>query len=37
MEYDSECSGSFAPLQFVPRGILVILGLVTTKEPDLEA
>ena len=37
MEYDSERSGSFAPLRFVPRGTLVVLGLVTTKEPRLEA
>jgi 5-methyltetrahydropteroyltriglutamate--homocysteine methyltransferase len=35
-EYDSPRAGSFAPLRFVPEGKVVVLGLVTTKEPELE-
>jgi methionine synthase II (cobalamin-independent) len=37
MEWDDERSGSFAPLRFVPPGKTVVLGLVTTKRPELEA
>ena len=37
LEYDSERSGGFEPLRFVPRGKTVVLGLVTTKEPRLES
>jgi 5-methyltetrahydropteroyltriglutamate--homocysteine methyltransferase len=37
LEYDDERSGTFEPLRFVPRGKLVVLGLVTTKRPALEA
>lgn len=37
LEYDDERSGDFAPLRFVPKGKVVILGLVTTKLPKLEA
>jgi 5-methyltetrahydropteroyltriglutamate--homocysteine methyltransferase len=36
LEYDDERSGDFAPLRFVPDGKTVVLGLVTTKLPDLE-
>jgi 5-methyltetrahydropteroyltriglutamate--homocysteine methyltransferase len=36
LEYDDERSGSFAPLRFVPKGKTAVLGLVTTKRPDLE-
>jgi 5-methyltetrahydropteroyltriglutamate--homocysteine methyltransferase len=36
LEYDDERSGSFEPLRFVPKGKLVVLGLVTTKKPELE-
>ncbi|HEY2596230.1 MAG TPA: cobalamin-independent methionine synthase II family protein, partial [Chloroflexota bacterium] len=36
LEYDSERSGGFEPLRFMPRGKLVVLGLVTTKSPVLE-
>jgi len=36
LEYDDERSGDFAPLRFVPKGKTVILGLVTTKLPELE-
>jgi 5-methyltetrahydropteroyltriglutamate--homocysteine methyltransferase len=37
LEYDDERSGSFAPLRFVPPGKAVVLGLVTTKRPELES
>ncbi len=37
LEYDDERSGGFAPLRFVPPGKLVVLGLVTTKRPELES
>src|SRR6266851_1955946 len=38
LEYDDARSGGFAPLRFVPRGSKkVVLGLVTTKRPALEA
>jgi len=36
LEYDDPRSGDFAPLRFVPKGKVVILGLVTTKLPQLE-
>jgi 5-methyltetrahydropteroyltriglutamate--homocysteine methyltransferase len=36
LEYDTERSGGFEPLRFVPPGKTVVLGLVTTKEPVLE-
>ncbi len=36
LEYDDDRSGTFAPLRFVPEGKLVVLGLVTTKRPELE-
>jgi 5-methyltetrahydropteroyltriglutamate--homocysteine methyltransferase len=37
LEYDDERSGGFAPLRFVPKGKQVVLGLVTTKRPELES
>jgi 5-methyltetrahydropteroyltriglutamate--homocysteine methyltransferase len=36
LEYDDDRSGGFEPLRFVPPGKRVVLGLVTTKRPDLE-
>jgi 5-methyltetrahydropteroyltriglutamate--homocysteine methyltransferase len=36
MEWDDERSGGFEPLRFVPPGKVVVLGLVTTKRPELE-
>ncbi len=36
LEYDSPRAGSFAPLRFVPPDKTVVLGLITTKEPQLE-
>jgi 5-methyltetrahydropteroyltriglutamate--homocysteine methyltransferase len=37
LEYDDERSGSFEPLRHVPEDREVVLGLVTTKKPALEA
>jgi 5-methyltetrahydropteroyltriglutamate--homocysteine methyltransferase len=37
LEYDDARSGGFEPLRFVPKGKLVVLGLVTTKRGKLEA
>ena len=37
LEFDDERSGGFAPLRFVPEDKLVVLGLVTTKGPELES
>src|ERR1700741_1649480 len=36
-EWDDERSGGFEPLRFVPRGKMVVLGLVTTKRGKLES
>ncbi len=36
LEYDDARSGGFEPLRFVPRGRMVVLGLVTTKRGRLE-
>lgn len=36
LEYDDERSGTFEPLRFVPRGKTVVLGLVSSKRPQLE-
>jgi 5-methyltetrahydropteroyltriglutamate--homocysteine methyltransferase len=36
LEYDDARSGGFEPLRFVPDDKLVVLGLVTTKRPQLE-
>jgi 5-methyltetrahydropteroyltriglutamate--homocysteine methyltransferase len=37
LEYDDARSGSFEPLRFVPRGKVVVLGLLTTKTAGLES
>ena len=37
MEYDDERSGDFRPLRFLPKGKMVVLGLVTTKFGELES
>lgn len=37
LEYDSPRAGDFAPLRFVPKGKIVVLGLVTTKSGALES
>jgi len=36
LEYDDERSGDFSPLRHVPKGKIVVLGLVTTKLGELE-
>jgi 5-methyltetrahydropteroyltriglutamate--homocysteine methyltransferase len=37
LEYDSERAGGFEPLRFLPKGKTAVLGLVTTKSPQLES
>lgn len=37
MEYDSERAGDFRPLRHLPKGKKVVLGLVSTKTPELES
>ncbi len=37
LEYDTERAGSFEPLRYVPKGRVVVLGLVSTKGPELES
>jgi 5-methyltetrahydropteroyltriglutamate--homocysteine methyltransferase len=37
LEFDDERSGGFEPLRFVPKGKLVVLGLITTKRGALES
>ena len=36
LEYDDERSGSFEPLRLVPKGKTVVLGLISSKVPELE-
>jgi 5-methyltetrahydropteroyltriglutamate--homocysteine methyltransferase len=36
LEYDDSRSGGFEPLRFVPKGKQIVLGLITTKHPQLE-
>ena len=36
LEYDTDRAGGFEPLRFVPKGKQVVLGLVSTKVPELE-
>jgi 5-methyltetrahydropteroyltriglutamate--homocysteine methyltransferase len=37
MEYDTDRAGGFEPLQFVPKGKTVVLGLITSKSGQLES
>jgi 5-methyltetrahydropteroyltriglutamate--homocysteine methyltransferase len=37
LEFDSERAGGFEPLRFVPDDVTVVLGLVSSKSPALEA
>ena len=37
LEYDTPRAGDFSPLRYVPKGKRVILGLVSTKTPQLES
>jgi 5-methyltetrahydropteroyltriglutamate--homocysteine methyltransferase len=36
LEYDTERAGGFEPLRFVPKGTMVVLGLITTKSGRVE-
>jgi 5-methyltetrahydropteroyltriglutamate--homocysteine methyltransferase len=36
LEYDSPRAGSFEPLRFLGKGMVAVLGLVTTKKPQME-
>jgi 5-methyltetrahydropteroyltriglutamate--homocysteine methyltransferase len=37
LEYDSERSGGFEPLKYIPKDKKVVLGLVSSKKPQLES
>ena len=37
LEYDTEQSGSFEPLRFVPKGTVAVLGLISTRVPEVES
>ena len=37
LEYDDQRSGTFEPLRLVPKGKVVVLGLVSSKRPELES
>ncbi len=37
LEYESDRAGTFEPLRFVPKGKTVVLGLVSSKVPDMES
>jgi len=37
LEYDDARSGTFEPLRFIPRGKTVVLGLISSKLPELES
>jgi 5-methyltetrahydropteroyltriglutamate--homocysteine methyltransferase len=36
LEYDTERAGGFEPLRYIPKGKRVVLGLVSSKVPELE-
>ena len=37
LEYDTERAGGFEPLRFMPKGVTVVLGIISSKEPDVES
>ena len=37
LEYDDDRSGDFKPLRFLPKGKIVVLGLITTKFGEMES
>ena len=37
LEYDTERAGGFEPLRFMPRDKVVVLGLISSKDPKLES
>jgi 5-methyltetrahydropteroyltriglutamate--homocysteine methyltransferase len=36
-EYDTPRAGGFEPLRFLPKGKVIVLGLISTKVPQLES
>ncbi len=36
LEYDTDRAGGFEPLRFIPKDKMVVLGLISSKEPALE-
>ena len=36
LEYDTPRSGTFAPLRYIPSGKTAVLGLISTKEAEVE-
>jgi 5-methyltetrahydropteroyltriglutamate--homocysteine methyltransferase len=36
LEYDSDRAGGFEPLRFIPQGKMAVLGVVSSKSPELE-
>ena len=37
LEYDSDRSGGFEPLQYIPKDKKVVLGLISSKKPEIES
>ncbi len=37
LEYDTERAGGFEPLRFVRPGTVVVLGIISSKVPELES
>ena len=37
LEYDSDRAGGFEPLQYIPKDKKVVLGLVSSKKPEIES
>jgi 5-methyltetrahydropteroyltriglutamate--homocysteine methyltransferase len=37
LEYDTDRAGGFEPLRYIPKGKKVVLGLVSSKVPELES
>ena len=37
LQYDDDRSGDFAPLRFLPKDKYVVIGIMTSKTPELES
>jgi 5-methyltetrahydropteroyltriglutamate--homocysteine methyltransferase len=37
LEYDTARAGTFAPLRLLPKGKVVVLGIMSSKTPELES
>ena len=37
LEYETERAGTFEPLRFMPRNKMVVLGIISSKEPQMES